>query len=166
MDRVRTSIPYSFLRPRARLTWREVMFGLDQQLLDPGAPIDNSIDRLIEEDDPSSELVELASMNRGEDTRQLVAALSQSEADQSEGMIRSKWLYLVLAWFFEQREQLRDALQAVEEVYADFGYPQELAGFVRYMPSADQNLGQQQNEARLFQKWKAYLEGESKKYRP
>lgn len=166
MDLVRTSIPYSFLKPRARLNWREVLFGLDQQLLDPGAPVDIGVDRVMEEDEPSPELVDLASMNRGEEARPLVAALSDREADQTVETIRSKWLYLVLAWIFEQREQLRDALQTVEEVYADFGYPEEVAGFVRYMPSADQELGRQQSEARLLQRWQTYLESESKKYRP
>ena len=164
MDLVRTSIPYEFLRPLARLTWREVLFGLEQQLLDERAPVDMGVERLMEEENPSLELVELAGIVGNHDIRPLVKALSGREPEQPTDAISQKWLYLVLAWFFDRKDDHPDALQAVEEVYADFGYPEAVVGFVRYMPSVDPDLGRQGNEARLLERWKMYLDRESERY--
>ncbi len=37
----------------------------------------------------------------------------------------------------ENRETVEDPFAVVEELYADFDYPEEIAGFVRYMPPED-----------------------------
>ena len=68
MDYVRTNIPYSFLKPRARDKLRN-----GSKLLDPGTPVDIGVERFIEEDYPSPAPIDLASLNRGEDRRPLVA---------------------------------------------------------------------------------------------
>lgn len=75
------------------------------------------------------------------------------------GEMEAKWLYLVLDWLYQHRADLADPLQTVEEVYADFGYPECLSSFVRYMPMQGPDLGSRAaNEARLFERWKSYLD--------
>jgi hypothetical protein len=65
----------------------------------------------------------------------------------------------VLAWFYEHRGEVPDPLLRVEEVYADFGYPEQIAKFVRYMPMEGPDLGSREaNEHRLFERWKRYIE--------
>jgi hypothetical protein len=73
----------------------------------------------------------------------------------------------VLAWFYEHRAEVPDPLQRVEEVYADFGYPEQLAKFVRYMPMEGPDLGSREaNERRLFERWKRYVDDVASKYFP
>jgi hypothetical protein len=44
-------------------------------------------------------------------------------------------------------------------VYADFDYPEEIAGFIRYMPMRGPDLGSKQlNEKRMLETWGRYIE--------
>jgi len=141
------------------MTWRDILFGLKQELLDPSAPVDFALEQLAREQEPSPELLELAGLSKQEQSRSLVELLADREQDEGADGTRRKWLYLVLAWIFDHRDELPDPLRMVEEVYADFSYPAEIASFVRYMPSNAPDLGsREQNEARLFARWLAYLE--------
>jgi hypothetical protein len=175
MELVRLHIPHQFIQDRVPMTWRDVLFGLEQKLLDPGAPVDFALEQLAREKEPAPEVVELAGTSKQEQSRSLVESLSRREQDEgAEGTrrkwlylvlawipegTRRKWLYLVLAWILEHRDELHDPLGAVEKVYADFGYPAEIASFVRYIPSNAPDLGsRERNEARLFARWLAYLE--------
>jgi len=159
MDLVRLRIPHHFIQGRVPMTWRDVLFGLEQELLDPGAPVDFALERLAREKAPVPELVELAGLDKREQSRSFVESLARLEQGEAPDAPRRKWLYLVLAWILEHRDDYPDPLRTVEEVYADFGYPSEIASFVRYMPSNAPDLGSRdQNEARLFARWLAYLE--------
>ncbi len=159
MDIVRLRLPYRFIRDRLRLTWREVHYGLVNELLDPEAAVAFAIEQVGELEAPPSALLSLAEQCKGEPVLELVEQLAEMEPKRSEDEIRRKWLYLVLAWIYEHRHEYSDPLQRVEEVYADFGYPEELATFVRYMPMVGPDLGSKnENERRLFQRWKQYLD--------
>lgn len=167
MELVAVSIPYSFIEGRVRLSWREVGFGLNEKLLDPGAPACIAAAQIADSDNSASVLVELAGLEETEDDaiRTHVEILASAEPEEDIEGIRRKWLYLTLAWIFERRDEFADPLQCVEEVYADFGYPERVACFVRYMPSDEPDLGSAMlNEQRLFGKWRQYLEEESIRY--
>lgn len=165
MDLIKLSISLAFINDRVRLTWREILYGVDNELLAPGAAADFAGDRLARRDDPSAILVELAGARRDEPTRALVEQLASAEPPEASDEIQDKWLYLVLAWIFEHRASYPDPLQTVEEVYADFGYPPRIASFVRYMPADEPDLGsRERNERRLHEKWKRYLDEASAPY--
>lgn len=167
MDLIKLSIPAAFIGKRARLTWREILYGLDNELLAPGAAADFASDQIAPQDDLSSTLLELACVGKGEPTRALVEQLAQIEPVQDSDEIRDKWLYLVLAWIFEHSASYSDPLQTVEEVYADFGYPPRIAGLVRYMPADGPDLGSLElNNRRLHENWKRYLDEASIDYAP
>lgn len=159
MDIVRLQIPCRFIRDRVRLSWREVRFGLVNELLDPEAPVELAIDQVADLADPPAAVLELAGAGKSEPTLVLVEQLAAGEPQLPENAIRDKWLYLVLAWIYEHRDETPDPLQRIEEIYADFGYPEQIAKFVRYMPMDGPDLGSREaNERRLFERWKRYLE--------
>src|SRR5262245_29014704 len=158
MDLIRLRIPHSFIRGRIPMTWRDVLFGLEQELLDPSAPADFAWEQLTGQQDFEPELVDLARLEKWAPSRWLVETLARREQGQAPEETQRKWLYLVLAWFFEHRDEIADPLGRVELVYADFGYPAEIESFVGYMPSDAPNLGPEQNKARLFAKWNVHLE--------
>jgi hypothetical protein len=148
------------------MTWREVLFGLTEELLDPAAPTELAAEQLANEERSDPTLIELAGLSSGEDARAYVDKLAAHEPEEPVEEIRAKWLCLVLASIFEHRNEYDDPFRAVEEVYADFDYPARITGFIRYMPSEEPDLGSRQlNEARLYDKWKSYFQECSKKYR-
>ncbi len=87
--------------------------------------------------------------------------LAGKESMRGEHDAEKKWLYLVLLWVFENRHELDDPLGVVETVYADFGYPRELDGFIRYMPVEGDydplQHSKDENERRLIENWNRYL---------
>ena len=159
MDLVRLRIPYEFLRTRVPQSWRLLRFGLQNDLLDESAPKDMALDLIGRIREPSAALLALATAERADPMAELVDQLATEEPLVPEGDIRGQWLYLTLAWVYENRAEIADPLRMVEEVYADFDYPERIAQFVRYMPMEGPDLGSlEANERRLFDRWKAYLD--------
>jgi hypothetical protein len=72
------------------------------------------------------------------------------------------WLYLALAWAYVHRVEYSDPLSIVEQLYADFDYPDEIEGFVRFLPVPQ---GLPTGEAALYRRWSEYLESSGMKYR-
>ncbi len=165
MDLVKLEVTAAFISARTTLTWREVLFGLENELLAPRAVVEVAVDRLAAEPAPLPALVELAGRGAWEWSRDLVEQLAAAEPERAPGSVRAKWLYLVLSWVFEHRQMFREPLQTVEEVYADFDYPDEMAPFVRYMPGTAPDSGSKEaNERRLYESWKSYLGEMAKAY--
>lgn len=162
MEQLAIAIPYAFIAQRVRLTWREVRFGIDEGLFSPPESIELASDLLSQGDD-SPAILELASKGRNEPVMEAVASLAETEAERDTVEIRRLWAFLILAWILEHRNQYQDPLDLAEKVYADLDYPEQVAPFIRYMPSSEPDLGDPiLNEARLFAKWEQYLVDEGK----
>jgi len=167
MDLIRLSIPYRFIHERTPMSWRDIRFGLKNELLDPHAAVEMAVEQLGEREDPTGALIKLAWPDNYDPVELLVEELAEAEPPASEEEIRKKWLYLVLAWIYEHRDEDPDPLQRVEEVYADFDYPEEIASFVGYMPMTGPPLGSKEAAIRrMFQRWKLYIDDAARLYRP
>lgn len=114
------------------VTWSDVRFGLERQLSKPEFAIAFASD-LLEDDGSDAETLAIASSRRDESIGDAVNALARKEAEDLSAL-RERWLYLVLAWIFENRYNIDDPLGEVESVYSDLEYPDEISTFVRYMP--------------------------------
>lgn len=153
-------LPSTYIRPRAHLTWREVEFGVQNGWLTDEEAIELAIDRVTAGDD-SPDAVELASVLPHEKYKvpEIVRRLAEREPECS----KDKWLFLLLAWLYEHRDAVEDPLGVVEELYADFGYPEKIAGLVRYMPPQDPS---RVGESHLMDAWERYLGTASRNYVP
>lgn len=160
MEQLEIQVPYSFIRQRTRLSWAEVKFGIEERMLRPLDAIEVAADSLEHEE--ATELVtELASASPDEPILERVISLASNEQQRDIQSIQRKWAFLVLAWVFEHRDEFQDPLEIVEKVYADLGYPEQVAPMVRYMPTEEYDLGsKEQNEERLFRRWGDYLKAE------
>ena len=147
-----------------RWSWRDILAGLELGLVAPQTAVDAAVSQM-EDPDPSAAIVELACCS-AEDPEALLLLRRLADEEPSEAEGNGFWLYLVLRWILENRELFSDPLQTVEEVYADFDYPEIVAPFVRYMPSEEPDLGSREaNEARLVDKWKSFVEQEEARFR-
>jgi hypothetical protein len=140
-------------------TWRSLAWGLQKGLIGRDVAVEAAVQCLSRGGDPPNDVVELAGCSKDDpEVESYVSRLSKEEPSDSAS--DGPWLYLVLRWVLENKDAFGDPLQVVEEVYADFGYPEAIAKFVRYMPSDEPDLGREANEARLFEHWRAFLEAE------
>lgn len=67
------------------------------------------------------------------------------------------WQFALLQAVYAQRAGVADPLGRVEELYAAFGYPPEMASFVRYMPLS---TGDEPGESALMERWARFLVSE------
>jgi hypothetical protein len=151
-------IPSAFIRPRVHLTWCEVEFGLQNFWLTHEAVIELAVDRSTQGED-SPDVVELASVLPHEHYK--VPEILRRLRDRDIGCAKNKWLFLLLAWLYEHRDEVEDPLGVVEELYSDFDYPEEIASFVRYMPPRDPS---RVGESYLLAAWERYLDTAGRKY--
>jgi hypothetical protein len=156
-------IPFSFINELCEITLREAAWGYEQQFIAWKDIVDLARSRVADSSD--NEIVaELARLNKEQVWRvgELVGKLAREEQPESDGTVRRKWLFFLLAWIFEKRQNIADPLGEVEMVYSDFDYPNEIEGFVRYMPVAadydPKEHSQINNIRRLFSLWRDYLD--------
>jgi len=147
------------------LKWREIKFGLDHQFIKPKVALEKADDDLTL-GNVSKDILALADLKDSESSINFVTNLAKNEQPCTDQDIRQKWIYLILAWLFENRIQFVDPLTMVEEIYALFDYPREMEPFIRYMPMQGTNLGnKEQNEARMFEHWGNYLSRMSENFK-
>lgn len=156
---------YEFLSLHANLSWRDVLFGIKKRLISEEVSIDKALVELGISPDAPADVAILASEHDLLRILEIVDRLAAAEVSISSAEIQRKWLCLQLAWLYQIRDLVIDPLGKVESVYADFGYPEEMASFVRYMPMVGPDLGsREKNEARLYGNWRAYIKASRKIY--
>ena len=156
---------YQFLSNQADLSWREISFGLQKGYILQEVAVDKALAELGRSRSASTEVAVLAGEHVASRVVAMVERLAASEPPIGLPVVRQKWLYLWLAWLYEIRDSLEDPLGEVESAYADFGFPEEIAHFIRYMPMCGPDLGsREKNIARLNQSWHAYVESARRRY--
>jgi len=157
-----TLIPYLFLRNRVNLSWSDALWGYERQMIGWPVIVDLATDKIgAGSNDPFE--IEIAGIQKGENHQvgELLRKLASLEHRTDKKLSQHKWLYLNLAWILENKANILDPLAEVETIYANFDYPKEIEGFVRYMPATDgynpSQHSKSENEQRLFEKWQRYL---------
>ena len=156
-------ISTDFILDKRPVNWQDVLWGYENKFLGWRSIIEFSEKRLLDGSDVGLEvdLVSFTKENAGE-VGNILRELAGKEFSSSDEKIKEKWLYIVLSWLFETRSEIDDPLAYIEEIYADFDYPDEIVEFVRYMPvnggyDASEHTSIE-NEQRLLNKWKEYLD--------
>lgn len=157
-----TLIPLQFAQSKSSLNWMDLLWAYKSNLLTWKDLIQVAIDRVDSDSDNSLE-IELAAVDK--ESVWKVSELAQTLAKQcsnSDEESKQKWLFLCLAWAYENREKLADPLGVVEGIYADFDYPSAIESFVRFLPPSDGYVPaqhtQEQNHQRLMANWEKYLQ--------
>ncbi len=158
-------LSYDYVKSLLNLNWRDVLYAIDHGFFSTQAAIDYAVELIGKEQEPSQSVIALACLDKGESIHPHIDELASQPSEHEDSISQKKFLYAILNWVYEHREQYEDPLEMVEIIYADFDYPEEIAGFVRYMPVSDPVLGSLElNRERLFNKWKDYLEKQKSRY--
>ena len=156
-------IPLSFIRERTCLSWSEAAWGYHSHYLGWPDVVDLACDRVGDGEDDAV-VVELAGLSKSDlsEVGELLDKLKSRSQGSDDPIVKAKWLYLALAWLFENQASSPDAFDEVEAIYCDFDYPKALAPFVPYMPTTDgydpSVHSKEENHARLIKKWKDFLD--------
>jgi len=77
--------------------------------------------------------------------------------DESVDAIRRKWGWLVLSWLYENHGDDGDLFEKIDGLYADFGYPQEMAAFGPYAPAYQVTGDPALQRDQVVNEWRQYL---------
>lgn len=147
------SIPFSFLKKdNILLSAKEVDFAIQHELIylkDLGEIVDMSLSKYPDDEN----LLELA-LNILLDNSYIKTDVS-NDVKRENDLISSKWRYILLLWFYENRKDSSADYDRIDTVYADFGYPVDMERFISYMPAHGNTdkLGYDN----ILHNWKDYL---------
>ncbi len=167
MDCLAILVTYEFISNQVKLTWKDILYGIEKKYLLPDAAIEHAIAEISYNDEFPQQVMDLASLHKSESESiyPFLSELTNHVTDQNDEIISEKWLYLLLEWVYEHRNSYSEPLSIVEHLYVDFDYPDLIATFVRYMPSDEPDLGSLElNEARLYKNWKSYLDSQKERF--
>lgn len=134
------------------LSWKELRYGLNKRYID-----ERGVSRYASEIltlDSCDKQVELASLNFQDlfNAHELLNSLAQdSKTTKDPSKI---WIYILLSWLFENKHNYIDPFEIIDEIYADFGYPEEISTLVRYMPATEDSA---KSENQLVRNWEKFL---------
>ncbi|EGD45693.1 Uncharacterized conserved protein UCP015278 [Ruminiclostridium papyrosolvens DSM 2782] len=167
MDGLAISVDYDFVSKQVKLTWKDILYGIEKKYLPPDAAIEHAITEVSCNDDFPQQVMDLVSLHKSESESvyPFLMKLANQVTDENDEIMIEKWLYLLLEWVYKHKNSYSDPLSIVEQLYADFDYPELIATFIRYMPSDEPDLGSLElNEARLYKKWKSYLDSQKERF--
>ncbi len=161
---IRFEIPAQFINARVRLTPGELAYGYGQGWIKDQDVVSLALAHYSQGGSDSDALDGLALLLNDEldRVRELIDEIARGIDPAELGALRAVWIYLAMAWIYEHRSNFVDPLGLVELLYADFGYPSEIEGVVRFMPG---HSGASGGARGLERRWKEFLDRESVVYR-
>lgn len=149
-----------FVLDNAKLSWPEILWGHDMGMIgwyELKEFARTSLQSACQTDD--DKLSQLARLTKEDASTagDLARSVSEAGPDLDETAARRKWAYLLLKRLYERRDHITDPFGVIEHIYADFDYPEELEGFVRWMPASEPVATPEEGQAKMDQRWRAYL---------
>lgn len=161
-DAVRFELRASFVLARAVPTAAELAYGYRDGWLRPADVVEIAVAKLNLGAQLAAAEEELALLlaDELEVVEELIVDLEVSDQPTEE---RARlWLFLALAWLWEHRAKFDDPLEVIELLYAEFDYPEEISGLVRYIPAPP---GGPTGPGTIEERWRAFLDQMAGEYR-
>ena len=154
-------LPSVALLQAPRPSWATLRHGLAEGWMSCATVVEIALQ--VMEDDPqaSDDVVTLAGLTRDE-LDEADALVDRLRAEEQLPAEPDYWRRRALNWLYDHRDDVIDPLGVVEELYAHFGYPEDMASFVRYMPPVDwtpQPGRPAENLAHLMRAWARFNAG-------
>ncbi|WPP90092.1 DUF2247 family protein [Acinetobacter pittii] len=163
-------IPADFIDEKVTLSWCDIKWGYENNLLTSEIPIKKAENSLLTGDYTKAEL-ELSFLipSESNDITPFINELCPNFKEDEYAITNQKWLYVILSWLWINRASFEDPLDEVERIYTDFDYPAEINNFIKYMPPTDgynpSLYSYAENINRLMKNWENYLQQSALKYK-
>lgn len=155
-----------FVLNHVQMTWPEILWAYSMGLIG-WRSLKEFAQAGVGGESPDDELVKLANLSKecASSAEERARSLATHSGAQDEVTTRNKWLYLLLKSLYEQKGSVSDPLGLVEQIYADFDYPERMEGFVRWMPTHDPVRTPEEAAERMDRNWQSYLENRAAQFR-
>lgn len=142
-------VPSEFLsRLREPVDWVDLRYAYENQMVDERTLIDHACRMLSKTAYDLDKILSIASAREIDQIKPLIDQVA-GPVEHAREQAR-KWAIILAAFISES--DIPDKLEAIEDVYSSFDYPEELAKFVRYMPMSGPDLGSKEaNENRMLE---------------
>lgn len=147
---------FHFSPERTHWSWQELLYGLENQIITRNDVVNYAAHILDEEISGFDLILKLAIADEYEDILSCLRELANLETYEEKEEIKDKWRYLILKELHDNQTDKDQLNEKVEEIYADFDYPEDMIRFIRYMPSTD---GKSMEES-----WQEYLIKSEKRF--
>lgn len=147
-------IQYDFAVKLVVLDWSIIYFGIKNGFFDESVAIEFAISEVEDGKTTSDQVLEISFLFKGESVFPFIEELASIEGVNADEL-KEKLLFIIMQWLFDTRQEFEDPFGMVEEIYADFDYPEEIAKIVRYMPASAREPGFGEDYLEL--RWIDYL---------
>lgn len=147
---------FSFSQTKTNWSWQEILYGMENKII-ARSDVINYATRILDEGILGFDWVlKIAIADEYEDILPYIYELGNLEDSEDDSTIQDKWRYFILKELYAKKSNYENFNEKVEEIYADFDYPEDMAGFIGYMPSLD---GKSMEES-----WQEYLTSSKGKF--
>jgi len=127
-----------FDKNNVHITWSDVYYGIKKNLLELACVSEYAIRCIGKADDDCQEIMDLAWKNEDKlDLLENMAKIIKKENKSDDYQSKIKWQYCIVKKLRDSQMKFEDLSDYLDEVYADFDYPEEMEEFVSYMPIKD-----------------------------
>lgn len=114
--------------------WSELKVGLDKSIITKKEIISYAIASLSEEMEEFNKVLEL-SIAEEDEVEQLLSELVLYDAEANLEMAALKWIFAII---YDTYIHFKDEVyEVIEDLYAEFNYPEQISNLVCYMPCND-----------------------------
>lgn len=114
--------------------WNELKVGLEKSIISNSEIISYAVLVLSEGITQFDHVLELA-IAKEEEVDEIILDLAFTEGEQDLKMINSKWIFAII---YDAYIYLGNGVyNVIEDVYAEFEYPEEISNLINYMPHDD-----------------------------
>src|SRR5258708_5390720 len=126
-------LPLEFVTRKTALSWQDALIGFSKGLLS-WKDIVEIATKAIASGNTMPETMDLALITKEKisEIPQLLESVSAKSPSKEDAL--KKWFYLSLAWLYEHESEYADPLDEVEDISAEFGFPEESHEMLKFMP--------------------------------
>lgn len=118
----------------SKWNWNELKLGLEKSIISNNDVISYAVFILSENIEQFDKVLEL-SIAAEDEVEKIILQLSSNELVQDFEKINSKWVFAIIYYaYINSMDMIYDV---IEDVYTEFGYPEEISNLIEYMPCND-----------------------------
>lgn len=145
------------------LSWKDIIWAVERGIFGWKDVRDFAVAKLDGKSPTFDIENEISMLGKNEASEIMSLARDAASIECDCGSVPDRWRFLLLKWIYENRDSFAHPLGVVEELYAEFDYPQEMEPFISFLPPGGgwdpTKHSRGENENRLLENWRVYLDG-------